>query len=510
MRDLRPGLIRQPVDCPAGACRDDRLVPSTDAAAVAIHYLDGPADASLPARTRDLRPSAAPIPTSQLLAALSTALDLTEGQLPGHSLRTCYIASRLALRLGLPDHDRANLFYAALLKDAGCSTNAAAISQIFGGDDIALKARQATLDRSLTAYAAFTIRNLPLTEPLPARLARLVRIALSGSRERRQVEQTRCERGAAIARKAGFGEDVGAAIGDLHEHWDGGGLPFGRRRSEIHLFARLLAGCAALDVFNSVRGPAAAIEMLKRRRGSWYDPEIVDALLAEAPAILAELAAPDLAGRAWQLEPASEVRVSDGADVDRIAGAFADIIDAKSPFTGSHSLRTAEVAEALAGCLRLGSGALIDVRRAALLHDVGKLSVPNSILDKPGRLTDAEFTIIKRHPEMTHRILAPIPTFAAVAELAASHHERLDGTGYFRGLAADDLAIGARIVAVADVFEALTADRPYRVGMALDQALELMATMSGDHLAGDVVAALPSVVTERSPARPDRPLGFPA
>ena len=472
-------------------------MPSADAAARTIRYLDGPAIPAPASSTLGFRPSVAPIPTSQLLAALSTALDLTEGQLPGHSLRTCFIASRLALRLGLPDHDRANLFYAALLKDAGCSTNAAAISQIFGGDDIALKASQATLDRSLTAYAAFTIRNLPLTEPLPARLARLVRIALSGTRERRQVEQTRCERGAAIARKAGFGEDVGAAIGDLHEHWDGGGLPFGRRRSEIHLFARLLAASAALDVFNSVRGPDAAIEMLARRRGSWYDPEIVDALLADAPAILAELAAPDLAGRAWALEPPSEVRVSDGDDVDRIAGAFADIIDAKSPFTGSHSHRTADVAEGLAGRLRLAPAALIDVRRAALLHDVGKLSVPNSILDKPGRLTDPEFTIIKRHPEMTHRILVPIPTFATVAELAASHHERLDGSGYFRGIAANDLTIGARIVAVADVYEALTADRPYRAGMTTEQALELMATMTGDHLAQEVVAILPEVVAER-------------
>ncbi len=480
-------------------------MPSADAAALAIRYLDGPAGAARRPPASDLRPTPAPIPTSQLLAALSTALDLTEGQLPGHSLRTCYVASRLALRLGLPDHDRANLFYAALLKDAGCSTNAAAISQIFGGDDIALKASQATLDRSLTAYAAFTIRNLPLTEPLPARLARLVRIALSGTRERRQVEQTRCERGAAIARKAGFGEDVGAAIGHLHEHWDGGGLPFGRRRLEIHLFARILAACAALDVFNSVRGPAAAIQVLGRRRGSWYDPEIVDAILADAPAILAELGAPDLASRAWALEPPSEVRVSDGADIDRIAGAFADIIDAKSPFTGSHSHGTAEVAEALAGELHLGSGALIDVRRAALLHDVGKLSVPNSILDKPGRLTEAEFTIIRRHPEMTHRILAPIPTFAAVAELAAAHHERLDGTGYFRGLAAEGLAIGARIVAVADVYEALTADRPYRAGLSTSEALDLIGTMAGDHLAHEVVAVLPSVVAERRPG-PAEPL----
>ena len=186
--------------------------------------------------------------------------------------------------------------------------------------------------------------------------------------------------------------------------------------------------------------------------------------------------------------------MSDGDDVDRIAGAFADIIDAKSPFTGSHSHRTAVVAEGLAGRLGLAPAALVDVRRAALLHDVGKLSVPNSILDKPGRLTDAEFTIIKRHPEMTHRILVPIPTFAAVAELAAAHHERLDGSGYFRGIGANDLTIGARIVAVADVYEALTADRPYRAGMTTEQALELIATMTGDHLAQEVVAVLPDVV----------------
>jgi HD-GYP domain-containing protein (c-di-GMP phosphodiesterase class II) len=230
---------------------------------------------------------------------------------------------------------------------------------------------------------------------------------------------------------------------------------------------------------------------LGHRWGTWYDPELVDALRADAPELLVELDEPDLAGRTWELEPTSEVRLSDGADVDRIAGAFADIIDAKSPFTGSHSRGTAEVAQALARRLRLEPITIVDVRRAALLHDVGKLSVPNSILDKPGRLTDAEFTIVKRHPEMTHRILAPIPTFASVAELAASHHERLDGTGYFRGLGAEGLAIGARIVAVADVYEALTADRSYRSGMSTDEALTLIGTMAGDHLAAEVVAVLP-------------------
>jgi HD-GYP domain-containing protein (c-di-GMP phosphodiesterase class II) len=466
------------------------------AATLTIRYLDGTDNAptALAHSTLLAAESSGSISSSRLLAALSTALDLTEGQLPGHSVRTCYLASRLALRLGLPDHDRANLFYAALLKDAGCSTNAAALSQIFGGDDIALKASQATLDRSIVAYAAFTIRNLPLTEPLPARMARLVRIALSGSRVRRQVEQTRCERGAAIAQKAGFGADVGLAIGDLHEHWDGQGMPFGRRRQEIHLFARILSACAALDVFNSVRGSVAAIAMIRARRGSWYDPEVVDALLPVAAELLAALAQPGIAVRTWELEPASEVRLSDGADIDRIAGAFADIVDAKSPFTGSHSRRTATVAESLAVRLHLPPALMTDVRRAALLHDVGKLGVPNSILDKAGPLTAAEFSLIKRHPEMTHRILAPIPTFAGVADLAASHHERLDGTGYWRGLAAESLAIGARIIAVADVYEALTADRPYRAGMSVERALAVIETMSGDHLAREVTAVLRDVI----------------
>ena len=194
------------------------------------------------------------------------------------------------------------------------------------------------------------------------------------------------------------------------------------------------------------------------------------------------------------LEPPDLISTSDDDDVDRIAGGFADIVDAKSPFTGSHSLRAAQIAEGLAVRLGLPAPVVTDVRRAALLHDLGKLGVPNVILDKPGRLDAGEMAVIRRHPELTLRILAPIPTFAAVAELAASHHERLDGRGYFRGLAAAELEIGARIVAVADVYEALTADRPYRSAMTRDEALTTMAGMAGDHLAVDVVAALDATV----------------
>jgi HD-GYP domain-containing protein (c-di-GMP phosphodiesterase class II) len=147
-------------------------------------------------------------------------------------------------------------------------------------------------------------------------------------------------------------------------------------------------------------------------------------------------------------------------------------------------------AASLADKLGLSAAEATDVRRAGLLHDLGKLGVPNAILDKPAALTAAEYEEIKRHPELTLRILAPVVQLEAVAEMAACHHERLDGRGYFRGLAAPSLALGARIVAVADVYEALTSDRPYRASMPQEQAIAILDEETGGHLAHDVVAAL--------------------
>jgi HD-GYP domain-containing protein (c-di-GMP phosphodiesterase class II) len=435
------------------------------------------------------------IQTGRLLAALSTALDLTEGQLSGHSLRTCYLAMCLADTLGLPEADRQTLFFSAFLKDAGCSSNAAAVTRIFGVDDIALKGRQATLDRSLIAYAAFTIRNLPSSEPLPLRLRRLIRIGLGGRTAQRAVEQIRCERGASIARKAGFGEPVATTIHDVHEHWDGGGNPRGLRGQAIDPLARIIGACQGLDVFVSTRGRTEALRVLAERRGTWYDPEISDALLDMATdGLLDDLAAPGLLGRAMAFEPNGVIRLSDDAAIDRIAGAFAEIVDAKSPYTGFHSQHVAELAEGVAVRMGLPAADVIDVRRAGLLHDLGKLGVPNMILDKPARLTPEEFEIIKRHPELTLRILSQIPTFSSVAELAACHHERLDGRGYFRGLTAPSIALGARIVAVADVWEALSADRPYRAALPTDVALAIIREETGDHLAADAVEALAQLV----------------
>ena len=169
--------------------------------------------------------------TSELLGALSTALDLTEGLLEGHSARTCWLSMRLAAAMDLTDDQRESLFYAALLKDAGCSSNAAALTAIFGGDERALKAMQATAGRSLLANAVLSLRGLAAaSDPMPVRIRRLVHLAVSGSDERRAIEHTRCERGGKIALNAGFGPEVAEAVMSIHEQWDGRGLPMGLQR----------------------------------------------------------------------------------------------------------------------------------------------------------------------------------------------------------------------------------------------------------------------------------------
>jgi len=240
------------------------------------------------------------------------------------------------------------------------------------------------------------------------------------------------------------------------------------RGAAIHPLARILAACQGLDVFVSTQGSAGASRSSPNGWGAGTTRISRTRCSTPADTGFFTIWPPGPREPHMDLEPSGQIRTSDDADVDRIAAAFADIVDAKSPYTGSHSKRVADVAEALAARLGLRPRRSWTYAGPGCSHDLGKLGVPNVILDKPARLDSHEMDVIRRHPELTLRILQPVPTFSAVAELAACHHERLDGTGYFRGLTAPELALGARIVAVADVFEALTAERPYRAAMPVD------------------------------------------
>lgn len=439
---------------------------------------------------------------SEVLSGLSYALDLTEGQARGHSERSCLIGMRLAAALDLDDATRSSLFYALLLKDAGCSSNAARVAALFGADDALVKSSRRLTDTANSSQAVLhVLRTAGAGDSWPARGRHIGAVLRSGRAGARSLVELRCERGAAVARAIGLGEVAARAIVDLDEHWDGRGYPAGIAGENISLPGRVLCLAQTAEVFWQRGGPRAVFEIARERQGTWFDPALVDALVGTEgdPEFWRSLEKPDVT----PLEPPDYVLVADDERLDRVAHAFASIIDAKSPYTADHSEGVAAIAMGLASALDLEAGARATLQRAALLHDIGKLGVSNRILDKPGPLSSQEWETVRRHPRWSMEILSRVKAFRDVARIAGAHHERLDGSGYYQGLTGVQLDRPSRILAVADVGEALSADRPYRRALSPDEVLAVMRLDAGSGLDAEVLAALGDVLTEwRSSVRP--------
>ena len=430
---------------------------------------------------------------SEVLSGLSHALDLTEGQARGHAERSCLIGMRLAAALDLDEATRSSLFYALLLKDAGCSSNAAKVAALFGADDAVVKSSRRLTDTSSSSQAVLhVLRTAGAGESMLARGRHVAAVIRSGRAGARSLIELRCERGAAVVRAIDLGEVAARAIMDVDEHWDGGGYPAGIEGEKISLAGRVLCLTQTAEVFWQHGGPHAACEIARQRRGTWFDPTLVDAfvVLEHDAEFWRSLRSPSVT----PLEPPDHILVADNARLDRVAHAFASIVDAKSPYTADHSEGVAAIAAAVAALLGLDAGKRKTLHRAALLHDIGKLGVSNRILDKPGPLGKREWETVRRHPKWSMEILSRLSAFQDVAQIAAAHHERLDGSGYYRGLTAEQLDQPSRILAVADVAEALSAERPYRHALGPDAVLTIMRRQANRTLDPDAFAALVDVL----------------
>ena len=428
-----------------------------------------------------------------VVSALSVALDLTEGQPMGHSIRSCILGMRIAAEMQLPPQDCSDLYYALLLKDSGCSTNSARLHSIMGSDDIQAKAEVKFEDWTKVSLSGlrYLLRNVLPEAPFPTRLLRIAKVAIRLRRNNAELIGTRCERGAEIARTIGLSEKTAEAIRSLDEHWDGGGYPESRTKDEIPLLSRIMNVSQTLDVFALRSGSRAAIKAVEQRSEQWFDPEIVRVVRGfERDAELWRVVqGPKARDQVMLMEPGAGLPASPER-IDSVCQAFAQIIDAKSPFTFSHSLGVADASIAIAYELGLSKTTVTMIRRAALLHDLGKLSVSNAILEKPGKLTPSEWEIVRKHPAYTRTILGNIRGFEELANVAGAHHEKLDGTGYPDGIDRSRLPLTARIIAVADVFQALTEKRPYRDNLPLELVFEIIDRDTPVRLDRDCVAAL--------------------
>ncbi|MEA1834442.1 HD-GYP domain-containing protein [Methylobacterium durans] len=434
---------------------------------------------------------------SELLGALSHALDLTEGQPAGHCVRSTWIAMHVGQEMGLPQMQLWELYFTVMLKDLGCSSNAARICELYLSDDLGFKRDFKTVSDSLPKVLGFVFSHTGLKAGLAERFRAILNILQNGGEIVDDLIQTRCQRGAEIAARLRFPATVCNAIHALDEHWDGKGRPDHLAGPAIPLYARIALLAQVVDVFHTSAGRGAALAEVRARTGSWFDPHIVACLerVAESNEFWLTLGSKTIEGAVAALEPAQSLIVVDDDYLDDIARAFAQVIDTKSPFTSGHSERVAVYADLIAAELGYSPARRRWLRRAALLHDIGKLGVSNSILDKNGKLDEQEWRDMRNHASLSEGILARVSAFCDMARIGGGHHERLDGKGYPRGLEGEEIEPETRIVSVADVFDALTADRPYRTAMPTERALEIMRADVGTAFDPACFAALERVLT---------------
>lgn len=421
------------------------------------------------------------VPLAEVVSALSIALDISEGQPEGHAGRTCLVGMRIAEVIGLDSPQRSALFYALLLKDLGGSSNAARLSSLFETDDLAAK-RDLRITDWTRRWPAFRyiLRNAAPQARAFDRWRRIADVTVRTGRDGiRELFGTRAVRGSEIASAIGFADETVGAIRSIDEHWDGSGQPDGMARNGIPLLARIAGLAQNVAVSFDADGVSWAHQVAGEFSGRWFDPELVEALASfQGDAhFWATLSRDDLRDEILAIEPSSQVIWTTDEWLDRLALGFAQVVDAKSPWSARHSENVAELSVLIGQQLGLVKSELRDLNRAALLHDIGKLGLSNRIWDKPSFLTDEERAEIERHPTITRRILARAGGYRGIAELAGAHHERLDGRGYDRGLRAAELSTSVRILTISNFFDALSAKRPYREGLTLN---EVMRTIRGD------------------------------
>jgi HD-GYP domain-containing protein (c-di-GMP phosphodiesterase class II) len=412
----------------------------------------------------------ATIRLSEVLAAVSLASDVGHDQPLEKSLRNAVVATRLGMAMGLGRDDLSDTYYVALLRSMGCTANAHESAAMFGGDDRAIAGLIQTLDAGDPAAMARGLAQQmhaasPDAPALPPQWFRE-----EGRRAGVEAGRSACEVATMLARRLRLSAGVQAGLDQVYERWDGRGAPNRRQGEELCIAARIAHFADVIEIFDRAGGEAAARHVAGERSGRHFDPLVVATFERHADEVLGGLDGADMLELALAVEPGPVPLVRRPELVD-LAAAIADFADLKSPWTLGHSTAVADLCAAAAD-----PGASEDLRLAGLLHDLGRVAVPNGIWDRAGTLGTGQRERVRIHSYYTERILARTPAFARLATLAGSHHERVDGSGYHRGVAGDALDVEMRVLACADVYVALTSDRPHRPAVAAEQAAAELRT----------------------------------
>ncbi len=435
--------------------------------------------------------------TVEIAVLLAVAQDHAFAQPPGAQLRAAVLGQRFAAAAGADPAERATTWWTSTLRFLGCTGHAFETAVVFG-DEIELRARSLRADFANPVEVLRLMVERAGSHRSAAGRIRSVLAVLAGGKKAAELNfRTACEVADVFAARLGLDEPVRAALATTFERWNGRGFPAGRKGTAIPRPTRIAQLAHELEVLARVEGIDGAREIIRGRRGKAYDPALADLAVDHAATWWAEVEAADPWDTALALAPPRVPAVRDEA-----LRVLADFADLKSPWRGGHSRAVAELAREACGP---------EAEEAALVHDLGCVAVPNTIWDKPGPLTRDERDRVETHALVTEQLLRRVPILAELATVAAAAHERVDGSGYHRRSGGGVLGEAARVLAAADCYQAMTADRPHRPALTpADAAVALRAMVAAGTLDGEAAervlaaaghrrerAALPAGLTAR-------------
>jgi HD-GYP domain-containing protein (c-di-GMP phosphodiesterase class II) len=450
------------------------------------------------------REAASGVQLAEVVSAIALAADLGLGQPLEHVLRSCAIATRFAEHLGVSEDDRTTTYWVSLFVAAGCTGVSFELAKIFG-DDVSFRAGLGSLTSPL-AYLQFVLGRAGGDASIVKKTA--VRAGLLATKMK-TVEQAifaHCVISTRLAEKVGLGESVTSALMQSFARWDGKGIPRGLRGTDVVLPVRIIAIADTLEVLHRERGIDGAIAGLGKLGGILLDPSLVK----QCSAIAQDLVDAVDGDSSWDaIIAAPPNRTLTDRELDDALELLADYADLKSPWFSGHSRGVASLAEAAALHAGLPQRDVTSLRRAALLHDIGRNGVPNSIWDKPGPLTDDERERVRLHAYYTGRVLHRAGRLAELEQIGSGAHERAGGSGYPRSIAGETIPLLGRILECADVYTAMCEDRPHRPAPGRDAAAqELRRAARSGELDGAAVDAVLAAAGHAVRSRPSAPAGL--
>ena len=410
--------------------------------------------------TRTLHGSTKGLRRAELLAAISLAIDLGLGQPMEHMLRSSLIATRIAERMGLDAQQRATAYYANLVGWIGCHADSHELSALFG-DDIAYRADTYAVDMTglpfLRLMASHVGRGLPGWE----RGIRSAAFVLTARNQVAKLIHSHCSSAGVLSDRMGLDRQVGAALGYVFERWDGHGMPNGARGEDIPIEIHIVHLADVVEVHLRTSGLAGAVEVVRSRHGTQFSPAVAEVFERDAAAIVDGLLEIDVWTTVLSQAPDRD-RILDDDEIDELLRAIADFVDLKCPCSPGYSRAVGDLVAEAARRLRMPQPDITRLYRAGLVHGLGRLGVSNQIWEKKGPLSTAEWERLRMYPYLSGRILSRVGGLESVASLATQHQERIDGSGYPRGLAGVELSVADRLLAAAVEYQQLLEPRPDR------------------------------------------------